>query len=216
MRTCHLAGAAALLALAPLAGASVITARLDNVSPEVHMTATFDAGATSNTYYCGVNNFSVTGGDPTPLSPSFRAFCIDVHQVIHFNTDYTFTTAPVESAPIPGGGMGAAKADLLRELWGRYYMSISTNTQGAAFQAAVWEIVSDSGLDLDTGVVRISGNSGVHNLAQSWLNSLNGDTTRFAPVYALVSENTQDMLVPAPGALTLLGLGTLVATRRRR
>lgn len=202
--------------LAGAAGAATFQARLDTISPEVHMSVSRDSGATFTTLFSGVNNFTVLGGDPTELAPNFRAFCIDLGQNISFGTTYTFSTGPVEGAPVPGGPMGVAKANLLRELWGRHFTSISTNVEGSAFQIAVWEIVFDSGLDFSSGVVQVNGNSNVLLTAQGYLASLDGNTNAFAPVYALVSDSTQDMLVPAPGALALVGLGGLIAARRRR
>lgn len=216
MRTSIVSAAIVIAGLAGAASATTIQARLDSVNPEVHMSVSSDGGATTRTLYTGVNNFTVLGGDPTELAPTFKAFCIDLGQTIGFGSTHSFTKNAVEAAPIPGGGMGNVKADLLRELWGRHFLGINSNIKGAAFQAAVWEIVFDTGLDLASGTVRISGNGDVLNQAASYMASLNGDSGHFAPVYALSSNTTQDMLVPTPGALALLGLGGMVAGRRRR
>jgi hypothetical protein len=203
-------------AVSSVASAAVFQARLDTISPERHMSVSRDSGASFSTLYSGVNNFTVLGGDPTELAPAFRAFCIDLNQTISFGSSYTFTTSPVEAAPVPGAAMGLAKADLLRELWGRHFASIDTNVEGSAFQIAVWEIVFDTGLDFGSGVVQVTGDPAVLSTAQGYLASLDGNTFAFAPVYALISDSTQDMLVPAPGALSLMGLGGLLVSRRRR
>lgn len=202
--------------IAGSASATTIQARLDSVSPEVHMNVSSDGGATTRTLYTGVNNFTVIGGDPTELAPTFKAFCIDLGQTIGFGSTNSFTKNAIEAAPIPGGGMGNAKADLLRELWGRHFLGINSNVKGSAFQAAVWEIVFDTGLDLTAGTVRISGNADVINQTNAYLTSLTGNSAYFAPVYALSSSSTQDMLVPTPGAIALLGLGGIAMGRRRR
>jgi hypothetical protein len=198
------------------ASALTIQARLDSINPDVNMSVSNNAGVSFQTLRSGVNNFTVLGGDATELAPTFKAFCIDLNQTINFNTSYSFTKNAVESAPLPGGGMGGAKADLLRELWGRHFLAIDSNTKGSAFQIAVWEIVFDTGLDLSDGQVRVTGNAGVLAQAQSYMASLTGDSGYFAPVYALSSSSTQDMLVPTPGAIALMGLSGLIIGRRRR
>lgn len=201
---------------AAAANAAIIEAHLTSISPERHMDVSWDGGAHFRTLHTGVNNFLVTGGDAFTAGSTFRGFCIDLNQTISFNASNIFVVTPVENAPVPGGGMGLSDANLLRELWGRYYSLAMSNDQGAAFQSAVWEIVFDSGLNISTGTVQVDGNNTVETLAQAWLDSLNGDTAHFAPVYALTSTGTQDMLVPAPGAFALLGLGALAMFPRRR
>ncbi len=208
--------AAGVLAAGGVASATTIQARLDSVTPEFHMNVSSDSGATWRTLYSGVNNFTVLGGDPTELAPTFKGFCIDLGQTIGFGNTYTFTAGPIEAAPVPGGPMGLAKANLLRELWGRHFLGINSNVRASAFQIAVWEIVFDTGLDFGNGAVRVTGDANVLSMAQSYVSSLDGNVWAFAPVYSLNSPTTQDMLVPTPGALALIGLGGLVVTRRRR
>lgn len=203
-------------ALAAAANATIIEARLDSVSPERHMQVSVNGGDSFRTLYTGVNNFTVTGGDTNLLGPSFVGFCIDLGQTIHFNQSNLFTVTQLEDAPLPGSGMGATKADLLRELWGRHFSPSFTSTQAAAFQSAVWEIVFDTGLNVHTGTIRIDGHDNTENLANDWLASLTGTSSLYAPVFALTSGETQDMIVPTPGSVALLALGGLVVGRRRR
>ena len=198
------------------ASALTIQARLDSINPDVNMSVSKDGGATFHTLRSGVNNFTVLGGDATELAPTFKAFCIDLNQTIGLGNTNTFSKNAVETAPIPGGGMGIAKADLLRELWGRHFLGINSNVKGSAFQIAVWEIVFDNGLDLSSGQIQVAGNASVLAQAQAYMSSLTGDGAYFAPVYALSSNSTQDMLVPTPGAIALMGMGGLLAARRRR
>ncbi len=209
----------ALAAVAGTASATVIQARLDSITPRRDMSVSSNGGSSSQTLRSGVNNFTVLGGDPSLLAPAFTGFCIDLNQTIQVGNSYTFTASPLEAAPVPGGGMGSVKANQLRELWGRYQLLTTTgsSTNAAAFQIAVWEIVFDSGLDLASGAVQVGGHSATLTLAQGWLNSLNGDVTKYAGnVYALTSASGQDMIVPTPGSLALLGLAGLAIARRRR
>ncbi len=216
MRTSVAIASLVVAGVAGSASALTIQARLDSINPDVNMSVSKDAGANFQTLRSGVNNFTVLGGDMTELAPTFKAFCIDLHQTIGFGATNTFSKNAVETAPLPGGGMGMAKANLLRELWGRHFTAIDTNVEGSAFQIAVWEIVFDTGLDLADGQVRVTGNASVLAQAQSYMASLTGNSAYFAPVYALSSSNTQDMLVPTPGAIALMGMGGLLAARRRR
>jgi MYXO-CTERM domain-containing protein len=216
MRIGILVGAAAMAIAAGTAGATTIQARLDSIGPSRDMGVSSNGGVSSQTLRSGVNNFTVLGGDPTELAPTFRAFCIDLAQTINIGGTFTYEVRAIEASPVPGGPMGAAKADLLRELWGRHYAHVDTQNEAAGFQLAVWEIVFDSGLDLTGGTVRATGEAGALATAASYLGSLTGNSVFFAPVYALSSPGTQDMLVPAPGALALVGLAGLVAGRRRR
>lgn len=218
MRVCSRIAAAVLgLAFASQAHALVIIAKLTAITPYQNVNMTFNGGANWRTVRAGVNLFEIVGGEPSSLAPTFKAFCIDVQQSISYNTSVTYTTGTLESAPVPGGGMGATKANRLRELWGRYFdMAVLSNTNAAAFQVAAWEIVNDNTLNLSWGNVRMDGSASTKSLAQSWLNSLTGDTSKFAPCYSLQSGTKQDMFVPSAGSLALLGLGGLVAMRRRR
>lgn len=205
-----------VLAAASAASAQTVVARLDSISPYRTMELSTDFGDHYRDVRAGVNNFSIIG-DQTVLPSEFRAYCIDLEQTIQFNEVVTYTVTPIEDAPLPGDGMGLARANLLRELWGRYYFtSLTSNTNAAAFQSAVWEIIRDPGTNLHSGSLRIEGHNETEELAQSWLNSLNGDQAHFAPVYALTSDCSQDMIVPAPGAAALLANGGIFISRRRR
>lgn len=207
--------ALSVLALSGAANAQTIVARLDSIDPHRTMELSTDAGDNYRDIRTGVNNFTTLSA-PTLLPEQFQAFCIDVNQTIQYGQSYTFTVTPIEDAPTPGGGMGLAKANLLRELWGRHYAaSLTSNTNAAAFQSAIWEVVNDPGTNLSGGSLRIQGHGASVSLAQSWLDGLNGDASFFAPVYALTSDETQDMIVPGPSTLALLGLATMIGRRRR-
>lgn len=200
--------------MAGAASAAVVQARFDGVTPSRSMELSRDwddYGAIT----AGVNNFTIVGTNETALNGTFQAFCMDLGQGIRGGNSYMFTVTPVENAPIPGGGMGVTKANRLRELWGRHYQPNFSNTQAAAFQISVWEIIFDSGLQIRSGYIRFDGSNSTEDLAQSWLNSLNGNSAYYAPVYALTNSHAQDMLVPTPGAAALLGVGGLLMARRR-
>jgi hypothetical protein len=139
--------------------------------------------------------------------------------------------APVSAYPnndsLP---MGAAKATDLAKLWAAHYNdTIGSNTDAAAFQLAVWEIVYENASSWNvtstsdvTNGFKATGNSAALNLANTWLGELaNGDYVAVAPNLAAYSNATyQDYMVqvPAPGAILLgmMGLGLVGWIRKRK
>jgi len=173
----------------------------------------------------------------------FDAFCMDLRDVLAVPTTF-YEVKPLGQSP-NGGPMPPAKQELLRELWGRYYLSIYTGTpterrnKTEAFSLSVWEIgyETSSKLDVTQGPgfwiqqQKWLNTPAVTSIANSWLASLNGKGPKWnvwslAPSTAVRGTNLyQDMMfglpVPEPGTLAMLvGLvGTLAvgaAWRRRR
>ncbi|OHB61145.1 MAG: hypothetical protein A2167_04725 [Planctomycetes bacterium RBG_13_46_10] len=164
-------------------------------------------------------------------------FCIELHQWSpDTTTKYDVVALQEVNNSFMGGVMGAAKADYLAELWGRFYnpawadggpYSGEEKGMAEAFAAAVWEIIYEdmpaSPLNWD---VTVDGSAGSHGfyaqnvnsaLANSWLNILDGTGPK-AQLMAFVNEGKQDFLVqvPEPATVCLLGLGWLVFLRKRR
>ena len=133
-------------------------------------------------------------GNPTP-GQTFGAFCIEVDQDLPSSPNIAYTVTDLAA-------LGSAKADQLKELWGRFRSSIGTdNTKAAAFQMAVWEIVSDSGKNLTAGIFKADTTTptgaAAAAQAQSWLNALTGTGPK-ANLFALSSPIDQDQLFEVP------------------
>jgi hypothetical protein len=210
----RLAAAVVIIAVG-LAGttarASYVTATFSTVNPGEVVTIT--SGGKSETGWAGIYNFTNASGYTTG---NIQGFCIDIAQAIYSGTTVTFNVDSLANAPVPGPAMGAKKADLVRELWGRDYALIGTdNVKAAAFQIDIWEIINEtsSTLDIRHGNFFVSGvNSATLDQAQTWLNQLTGTGPKADNLIALTSATYQDYVVyatPAPPSLVLGGVGAL-------
>jgi len=137
------------------------------------------------------------------LDDPFYAWCIDVDQ--NAPTDWaTYEIKDLEEAPHNSWGvMDGSRADLIRELFGRFRTDINTDAEGEAFSAALWEIVyeRDASFDLDSGTLIMNGlDWGAGAIAEDWLSQLDGTESLFDnDVFALVNDTYQDFALTSPG-----------------
>ena len=179
----------------------------------------YDSGIVAGYYK---HDISAATGSGIYIADPLMGFCIDMAQSPP-TTDTTFDVVSLIEAPDPafiGATISAAKADLLRELWGRHYSLTLTNQQAGELQLAVWEIVFETSgtYDISAGSLRSNHlNAGTNAL----LSSLDGAGPK-ANLVALTHPDYQDMLavatIPAPGAICLssFGLAILGWLRTRR
>jgi hypothetical protein len=162
-----------------------------------------------------------------PAPTSFVAYCIDLAQTFNWNVGFTVT----ETNPLTL--FGAVKGAVLDRLFTQRYQAADTPIETAAFQLAVWEVISEAPSSsfgtnaLGTGSFRATGNTSGNNddqaiaMANGWLNTLTGAAGGFK-LTALVGANNQDQImaspIPEPQAFAMLlaGLGLLGFVARRR
>jgi hypothetical protein len=135
----------------------------------------------------------------------------------------------VADLPTPGAGMGQAKADLVAKLYAFAGGTQYTNNANlaSAFQIAIWEIVYDfdgstlASLDITDGALKANVNGTIGGLVGSLLTGAFGSAS-MADLIGMGNLSHQDQIIditgiiPGPGSLALLGLGAVLAPRRRR
>jgi hypothetical protein len=220
---------------------ATIEATVVNLIAYARADMSLDSGATWTRPYIGNISMTRTGGNsPIELLPdatNFVTFCIEPREGISAGQNYTWEVEPLSNGTTSIGGMGVAKAELIRELIGREYAtwgSTLTAVRAAAIQIAIWEIVEENSgsLNVQTGNIRFR-NGSISNLldvAQSMLNALDGTGPKAQYLYALTNPTAQDIIVkaipngvpdivaPEPASFAMLGIGlfALGVLRRKR
>jgi len=160
--------------------------------------------------------FQVTGTDGVG---DFLAFCVDLAQHMSSGNVYEYGVDLFSSAVVEN----------LDKLFTSAFAGVDTNVEGAAFQVAIWEIITDTGSALDLGVGSFIASDpyddgqDVIGLASSYLAGLGTETGGYMLTF-LSSDQGQDLVtatpspVPLPAAGLMLGFGmaSLVAMRRKR
>lgn len=170
--------------------------------------------APEHTGYVAAGPFRLTGGNGFG---DFVAFCIDLAK--NMGNGNTYETAGASA-------YGPSVDDAIDRLFTSAYAGVSTAIEGAAFQLALWEIITDTGsqYDLLSGNFVASSNYNVIQQAGSYLSGLTGAATGGYSLTFLNSGNSQNLVtvdlapVPVPAAAGMLGLGiaSFFGLRRRK
>jgi hypothetical protein len=185
-------------------------------------------GASYFSTYAGRLAFDVVASSQAGVSTGDRlySYCSEIWESLKPNTSYT--VGALELGSTHQGGMGAARADLVRQIYARFIpdlsAAVSTEVAGA-LQLALWEVISETygSLNLNTGLIQANGSAAITKLAQSYLDALTSDGPRAGNIQSMTNVGGQDYMlqskaaaVPEPATFSLLGLGLLGALVARR
>ncbi len=218
-------GASAVLALTSLSSADFV---------DVQYLGT-QRGRQVNVVSPGINGQLFAGqllldldNGPPGYDGPLTVFCSDLYQTVS-GSWLSYEIVPVEFLPTTSP-MGMAKAEAIRQLYayagGSQLLGSTSDDFAAAFQLAIWEIVTDfdgisggTSLDFTNGLFQASSlTAQIEADAASLFAAIGYQDISGTQLEGLSNDGAQDYIryVPAPGAVALLGLAGLVGARRRR
>ena len=213
----------ALATCTATASAATVLVQFDPAySTPIRVDRTVDSGSSWYLQDPGQFHFITQAGSPANVPASFYTFCIEPREFVNPGAFYAYNEVPIEQGNTLIGGMGATKANFIRELLYRYYPDFSVRVDaktGAAIQTSLWEIVRENSgtFDLAAGSVQFRSwsDTAVRDLSASMLAGLTGNGPYLTNVDALIiSGGTQDTLVqvstPEPSSILLSATGLIL------
>ncbi|MBL9149522.1 MAG: hypothetical protein JNM94_12605 [Phycisphaerae bacterium] len=241
-KTAFIVAAAAAAVAAGSASAEQMTMTFTGLGPSQIVGVNYNAGRSYaagpvsgySYYYAGLMKWNTAWGQRT-------TFCTQINEHVWNGLTVTYDVVDVSQVPDTNpapGPMGAIKAELVRELYGRFYDTVRGSndaTLNAAFQLAIWEITHENltgantalaagQLNLGLGAVQADSkkNGAVVATAGSMLGMLGGasdENWNDGRLFGLSHATAQDQLliVPIPAVLGVAAAGLLgvIGLRRR-
>lgn len=212
------------VAMAVPLGAAASTVTLDNQGSDPFGTQNLkevvkiESGTTRNVY---AGAFQVT--DSTGSLGDFTAWCIDLNETYNMPGAFAMSDS--------SGNTGVDNK--LQGLFENHYTDALTSTaKAAAFQASIWELITDtSGANLGAGNFILKTPGTIYNTAAGYLNNLSFNGPAQYALSFFTASGEQDLVaafdaqdenapapVPLPGAAWLLaiGLAGLAGLRKTR
>jgi hypothetical protein len=225
--------AATLATIASFASADVVTMKFVGTGAGQNVKWKLNGGSEQSTF-AGQLRHSITGGTGVGADwiGDHNLYCTDLFQYVAGSYS-TFNIVTPDVAP-GSSPMGADRAQALYDVFSVFTDSAMISGIGnefaAAFQVAIWEIVTDynagvgiSSINVDSGnfkLTKVNGSSSRTSTFNNYLGDIFGAIGANANdnVVALTNGGAQDQLfyVPAPGPLALAGAGMFMLARRRR
>lgn len=224
---------AALATLSGVASADVVSMKFLGKGSGQNVKWKLNGGSETSTF-AGQLRHDITSG--TGIGADFvgehLTYCTDIYQYV--SSSYkTFDIVALDTAP-NSSPMGMGRAQALYDVFSVYapmtLISGIDNEFAAAFQIAIWEIVTDyndgvglSSINVDGGnfkLTKVNGSSSRTSAFNTHLADIFGTIGAGAStnLVALTNGGAQDQLfhIPAPGPLALAGAGMFMLARRRR
>ena len=225
------------IALAAMLTANAASASLVSANMTLRMTgfaygyAAVSTNATSGTIGDGELVGRMTRDGATT---SFLTYCTDLAQSFSWNTNYIYTEVATGTAH----GFTSRQADLLGKLYTLAGRDVDTTDESAAFQLAVWEIVTETtrSLNILSGSFQLTAGASTlqRTMANNWLTAA-ADISAVSSFNAirLYNSTAQDFVtfaevprtphgpgggdLPEPATYGLVGLALLglLASRRK-
>ena len=186
-----------------------------------------NTGGINSFLLSGVFDFEIDFLNGNGFEP-LLTYCIEPEQAINVGTApdgerggaMTYQIIPLSLAE----GFTPQEVLFTEILWANAFETSTTGrAEAGAFQSILWEFTQDDSFDLLSGNTRLNIADNLTgqaaDIAEQWFENIStGVWTRRTPMLALTSPLSQDLLlpIPSPGALSLMGMGGLLAARRRR
>jgi hypothetical protein len=178
-------------------------------------------GVSEGAYAGGFSGVYTSGASST----SFVAYCVDLAQSFNWGSPFTVTPASASSV------FSAAQYSALDHLYTQYFPATTDKASSAAFQLAVWAIVSEPGSTYSLSSASFSATAyglapgteaAALATASTWLSTIGSGASGGYNLTVLESPTYQDQLIATPipepetYAMLLAGLGPLAFAIRRR